>query len=272
MGSEVQQIEQPVSAIVSVIERAASDPNVDINKMERLLDLQERILAKNAEGAFNNDFALMQGELPVISEKGEISVNGQVRSKYARFEDINQSVRPILQKYGFSIQFKVSTTENTIEVTGILRHKEGHSESTSLPLPVDISGAKNTVQSVGSSVSYGKRYVITALLNITTSGEDDDGHGTSMDQDVLQATINNQINYMSLVREHFPSIAAIKEALDVEAWDAAAEASDEIPQSDHMILWKAPSKGGVWTTKEREQMKSSEFGQALRALKGENNG
>lgn len=270
--SELQKIEQPVNAIVSVIERAASDPNVDISKMERLLDLQERILAKNAESAFNSDFAAMQGELPAISEKGEISVNGNVRSKYARFEDINEAVRPVLQKYGFSVQFKVAITEGTIKITGILRHRDGHSETTSLPLPADISGSKNAVQSIGSSVSYGKRYVLSALLNITTSGEDDDGRATSMDEDVLQATINNQLNYMSLVRDHFLSIAAIKEALENEAWDVAAEASEEIPQSDHQLLWKAPSKGGVWTTKERDQMKSNEFGQSLRELKGADNG
>ena len=44
-------------------------------------------------------------------------------------------------------------------------------------LPVDTSGSKNGVQAVASSVSYGKRYTAGLLLNITTTGEDDDGNG-----------------------------------------------------------------------------------------------
>lgn len=45
--------------------------------------------------------------------------------------------------------------------------------STRLRLPPDLSGDKNSIQAVGSSVSYGKRYTACALLNITSRGEDD---------------------------------------------------------------------------------------------------
>ena len=45
-----------------------------------------------------------------------------------------------------------------------------------MKLPADTSGSKNVVQAIGSSVSYGKRYTMQALLNITSGGEDDDGH------------------------------------------------------------------------------------------------
>jgi len=48
-----------------------------------------------------------------------------------------------------------------------------------MTLPLDNSGSKNAVQAVGSSVSYGKRYVMAALLNITTRGEDDDGNAAA---------------------------------------------------------------------------------------------
>ena len=44
-------------------------------------------------------------------------------------------------------------------------------------MPVDTTGSKNGVQAVASSVSYGKRYTAGLLLNITTTGEDDDGNG-----------------------------------------------------------------------------------------------
>lgn len=162
------------AAVLQVIERTASNKNVDIHKLEKLLDMQERIMNKNAEMAFNRDMALMQAQLPTITERGEIKVNDVVRSKYARFEDINEAVKPALQRHGFAINFKTDTTGGTVKVTGILTHREGHRETTDMTLPVDISGSKNPVQAIGSSVSYGKRYVMEALLNLTSRGQDDD--------------------------------------------------------------------------------------------------
>src|SRR5690606_4042351 len=58
--------------------------------------------------------------------------------------------------------------------TGVLLHKAGHREETTIKLPADSSGNKNAVQAVASSVSYGKRYAAGALLNLTSHGEDDD--------------------------------------------------------------------------------------------------
>ncbi|MNE66080.1 ERF superfamily protein [compost metagenome] len=59
----------------------------------------------------------------------------------------------------------------------MLSHRDGHRETTSILLPADATGSKNAVQAVASSVSYGKRYTAGALLNFTTTGEDDDGQG-----------------------------------------------------------------------------------------------
>lgn len=166
-------------ALVSVIERAAYSKDVDVEKMERLLAMQERILARDAVMQFNTAMAEMQSELPEITEKGKIRVNNQVRSTYATFEDINDAVKPILQRHGFAMTFRTEVKDNQITVTGVLMHRAGHREETSLPLPSDTSGSKNTVQAIGSSVHYGKRYVMSALLNITTRGEDDDGQAAA---------------------------------------------------------------------------------------------
>jgi hypothetical protein len=162
--------------ILSVIARAAADPNVDIDKLERLLELQERVIARNARAAYYEALAEMQPNLPVITESGGIKDrNGNIQSTYALWEDVNEAIRPILAEHGFSLSFKVRRTENEITTTGILAHRDGHSEESELSLPSDTSGSKNAVQAVGSSGSYGKRYTAYALLNITTRGEDDDG-------------------------------------------------------------------------------------------------
>lgn len=163
------------AAILQVIERMAVNPAVDVEKFERLMAMHERIQAKRAEQSFNFDLAQMQPNLPTITNRGQIVHNGKVISTYAYFEDIVEAVRPLMAANGFSLTYQVKQDGDKMAVTGILRHRGGHNEQTTLVLPIDMSGAKNAVQGIGSSLSYSKRYVICALLNITTGGEDDDG-------------------------------------------------------------------------------------------------
>jgi hypothetical protein len=166
--------------MMAVVARAAADPQCDPAKMRELLNMKLEMDAIHAKQEFTAAFAMMQNEMPVITERGEITnKSGGVQSKYARFEDINEAVKPVLQKHGFAISFRTSYEESNLLVTGVLSHKAGHSEETTIRLPIDSSGNKNAVQGVGSSVSYGKRYTMAALLNITTRGEDDDGHAAN---------------------------------------------------------------------------------------------
>lgn len=173
-------------ALMGIVERLAQNPEVDVQKMTAILDMQERILNRNAEIAFNRDFAEMSMELPRIQKDGTVSYDkvknqpekGQVEAfKFALYEDIDKVVRPILNKYGFSLSF--TTAERSgggLTVNGILAHKEGHSRTTSLPLALDSSGGKNNLQAMGSSSSYGRRYAACILLNIITVDEDDNGN------------------------------------------------------------------------------------------------
>ena len=185
----IKKMEQPPAEAVAdysgglleVIARAARDPSVDIDKMERLIAMQERVQDRNAEVAFNAALAELQPCLPVIDERGGIKDrNGNIQSTYALWEDVNEAIRPHLAEHGFALRFRVVRDTDQISVTGILSHREGHKEETTLTLPTDASGNKNAVQAVGSSTSYGKRYTAFALLNITSTGEDDDGNKAGM--------------------------------------------------------------------------------------------
>lgn len=166
--------------LLGVIARAARDPSVDIDKMERLLEMQERVIARQAREAYAVALAELQPKLPIISERGKILNNsGKTQSTYAYWEDVNEAIRPLLAEHGFSLSFRTGRAGTEVTVTGVLAHREGHSEETTITLPSDGSGSKNAVQSVGSSTSYGKRYTAFALLNITSKGEDDDGQGAT---------------------------------------------------------------------------------------------
>ena len=53
--------------LVAMIERAARDPSVDLERMERLMQMQERGALRQAEGEFNDAMALVQQELAPIA-------------------------------------------------------------------------------------------------------------------------------------------------------------------------------------------------------------
>jgi hypothetical protein len=208
--TERRNVLAPVSettAIVHMIERAARDPSVDIDKMERLLQMQERVMIRQAKAAYDAALAEMQPKLPVIGRRGKIEIRAkdakgertgavQQSTGYALWEDINEGIRPVLAEHGFALSFRVGLAQDgKIEVTGILSHREGHREQTTITLMHDSSGSKNAVQAVGSSTSYGKRYTAAALLNLTSRGEDDDGKvgGTKPLTDEQMETIRSLI-------------------------------------------------------------------------------
>src|SRR5690554_3080728 len=170
------------AAILSVIERMAMNAEIDPDRIERFIALKERMDKEAARKAFASALAECQAEIPAIEERGKISYGKDKAGEdkggptYALWEDINETIRPILQRHGFALSFRTGhTPEGKISVTGILSHRDGHFEDTTMVLMHDSSGAKNAVQAMGSSISYGKRYTAAALLNITSRGEDDDG-------------------------------------------------------------------------------------------------
>jgi len=197
MGNEVMvkqsanlpAVSAETTALLSMIERVCLDPNADIDKLSKMLDMQERVLNRNAEQAFAADFAAMQCELPRIARNGKIEIKKDGKliqsTAFAKLEDINDGVRPTLQKYGFGVSFSIEQSGGLVTVTATLLHRLGHSKSTSMSLPIDNSGSKNAVQGNGSSVSYGKRYTMSALLNIST-GDDVDGHEPEPDFGIIE--------------------------------------------------------------------------------------
>lgn len=165
--------------MLPMIERLAALPNFDVAKLEKLLDMQERVLNRQAKEAFNEAFALMQPEIPEIDERGAIKGRGgEVRSRYAKLEDIVRVLKPILQKHGFALRHRTefpADRPGILRIVGILSHRQGHSEESAFEAPKDESDFRTDIQSMGSTVSYGRRYTTCDLLNITTRGQDDDG-------------------------------------------------------------------------------------------------
>lgn len=193
------------TSLMAVISRAASDPNTDVDKLERLMGMYERITTARNKASFDAALATMQPELPVVDRRGKIVIRDKndkeiiiQSTPYALFEDICKAVGPKLAEHGFAISFRTGTAaDGKLLVTAILSHRDGHREETSMPLMHDSTGSKNAVQAVGSSVSYGKRYTMCALLNIVSHGEDDDGKSAGAGETITDEQVQEISNLLT---------------------------------------------------------------------------
>lgn len=154
---------------MTLLERAIA-ANQPIEVLSRLMDLQERSDQRHARQAFDAAISAAKGEIPVIIKNRE----GHNGKRYADFAAIARAVDPILGRHGLSYRFRTEQTDR-IAVTCVLSHEAGHSEETTLSGPPDTSGAKNAIQSIGSTLSYLQRYSLVQMLGLAAA-EDDDGH------------------------------------------------------------------------------------------------
>jgi hypothetical protein len=152
----------------------------DVATLEKLMDLNERVLDRNARNAYFADFVRMKPHLKKIENKHN---NSQTNSRYAKLEDINKEIDPVLEQYGFATSTKiVKQTESGVTVRAELLHREGHREDTEIEMPLDKTGIAGKVKktdphALTSSVKYARRVAICALLNISTGdGADRDGN------------------------------------------------------------------------------------------------
>lgn len=162
----------PEGGMVAMIERLVMDPNVSIEKLERMLAMQERIVAERAKAEFSAAFAAASAQFPSIPLNGK----GDKNKAYALLKDIMGLTRPVLSRHGLALSFAVNSEGATVRVTAELMHVAGYSKTTSIDLPKDQSGSKNAVQAVGSSQTYGQRYTAQAILGLSLGDDtEDDG-------------------------------------------------------------------------------------------------
>ena len=170
---------QPTS-MLAVIDRAARDPAINVDKMERLLALAEAIHAREAKAAYDQAMNDAQAEMRPISRDCH---NPQTRSRYASYETIDSAIRPIYTAHGFSMSFgsKASSNPDRVIVTCRVSHRGGHTEPVELEMPADGKGAKGgdvmtKTHATGSALSYGKRYIANLVWNLSFGEADDDGN------------------------------------------------------------------------------------------------
>ena len=183
-----------LSAVLALIERIALDPRADVEKLERMMAMYERLKAKEAELAYNTAKGRILKKLARIkivknksvlgTEKGNPRRSTHEAFKYAPLEEIDKHLRPLLANANMDLSYSDEPQEGGgILIRGRLKHLPGgHYEDSFMPSPLDTSGGKSDVQAVGSTNSFLRRYVACNIFNIVVVGDDDDGIGGTIDE------------------------------------------------------------------------------------------
>jgi len=174
------------ATLLNIISRAAADPAVDMDKMERLLKMHEQVVARNAEQAFNAAMSFAQGKMGRVSAD---STNPQTRSKYASYAALDRALRPIYTEAGFSLSFGTGegAPQDWARVLCYVSHCDGHSRTYHIDMPADGKGAKGgdvmtKTHATGSAMTYGMRYLLKLIFNVAIGEDDDDGNANDYER------------------------------------------------------------------------------------------
>jgi hypothetical protein len=221
--AEIQVVpkEEPITAMSLL--QSAVDKGASIDTIERLVALQEKMLAKQAEVAYIEAMQRAQMRMEPVRRNAK---NPETHSRYSTYEQLDAAVRPIYTGEGFSVSY--NTTDSPLaehmRVLAMVRHIAGHSETFQVDMPVDGKGPKGgavmtRTHATGSGFSYGRRCLLKAIWNIAEY--DDDGNaagGASIPEDV--------------VSEHVKRLNACANLVDLqrvftEAYQIADKAGDK---------------------------------------------
>lgn len=175
-----------------------ADSNVDIDKLSKLLDIQERWEKNEAKKAYVESMAAFKLSPPVIEKdrhvKFQTKTGGITEYKHASLQNVTSTINEALSKHGLTASWTTKQNDATVTVTCKITHIFGHSEETSLTSGHDNTGNKNPIQALASSISYLERYTLLALTGLATEDMDDDGKTTTNDKEPENTTWTDKQN------------------------------------------------------------------------------
>lgn len=168
-----------VSTTPAELLHIAVTQNADLDKLTKLMELQERWERNEARKAFVAAMNAFKSEPVRIVKNGQVGYEGKrggpTNYNYATLDHVCDAVIGGLSKHGISHRWTVKQEGEWIKVTCVLRHALGHEEETTLMGTADQTGSKNSIQAIGSTVTYLQRYTLLAATGLAAAEQDTDG-------------------------------------------------------------------------------------------------
>ena len=159
----------------------AVQQDLDVDKLSKLMELQIRYEDRQAKKEYGLAMSKFRASCPEIykTKKGH-------NSMYAPLDKIVKIIKDKESEYGFNHSWKTESQKEWVTVTCKVTHEGGHSEETPLGGPPDLTGSKNPIQAIKSTVSYLERITLCALFGVAPQDMDDDGNGASNNEKTAQ--------------------------------------------------------------------------------------
>jgi len=192
----------------------AIDKNLDMDKLERLMEMKDREEQKTARSLFDAAMALVQEKIqPIIADAD----NDHTGSKYSRLSTIVGTLAPIYAAEGFSVSFGTEdckseklAADGWFRTTAELSHSGGFSKHYFVDLPADIVGSggkinKTKIHGTKSTITYARGILMGMMFNFTTSLDvDDDGNlGTEKITEEQAANLRESLEALGADEEFF---------------------------------------------------------------------
>lgn len=127
---------------------------------------------KNESDELNELFSALAKAQAEIEIAKTDNINPSFKSKYADLASVVKASRKYLAKNNLSIIQRILTNRNgSTSLFTRLCHSSGQWIESKMP----INPPENDIQSIGSYITYLRRYNYASLIGIATSDEDDDG-------------------------------------------------------------------------------------------------
>lgn len=211
----VAQATTPLEMIASAVQRG-----MDPATIQQLMDLKDRHEADEARKAYVRAMAAFKSE-PLRVGKGKHvrfqTSKGVTEYDHATLAQVVDAVVSALSKHGLSHRWETNQADKAITVSCILTHELGHSERTTLSAGADESGGKNSIQAIGSTVTYLQRYTLMAATGLAAHDMDDDGN--SAGKPVEYITESELADLNALAEEVGADIEAFCRYLKIESLD-----------------------------------------------------
>ena len=170
----------------------AVQAGLDGSQITTLANLHFLMADRQAQLDFYAAMANFQAMVPPIRKAGKVAFNG-TKFNFARLEHIVETIKDSLRDNGLSYRWETDAGDKGITVTCIACHIGGHSVKSSFCAGKDDSGKKNVIQSWGSTLTYLKRYTLTAVFGLMVAEMDDDsvegGHLNEYPEDAFSKNL-----------------------------------------------------------------------------------
>lgn len=161
-------------SLMGLIDYAVKNQSA-IEVIKELRAMQMFDAAKKAEREFN---AAMEAAQSQISEVIPDADNKQTQQKYATFKALNEALRPVYLRHGFSLSFNAapSPTPDEVYILCKVSHSGGHSEPYMLPMSTDNKGPQgggvmSKQQARAAAASYGRSTLLKMIFNVAIGAE-----------------------------------------------------------------------------------------------------